>query len=92
MSDENSHFGWSSFHIQTAESYDDVVNGNIQNVTTDFVDDEQENCLPFTGFEDSSFNNGLADWSQESWVGGSDTWTANNCRFYYLMLTGYFRY
>ena len=74
---ENSHFGWSSFHIQTAESYDDVVNGNIQNVTTDFVDDEQENCLPFTGFEDSNFNNGLSDWSQESWVGGSDTWSAN---------------
>ena len=60
--DENTHYGWGSYYVEYAESYD-VSDGNeITNFTSDYEVDEQENCLPFTGFIDPSFDNGLNDW------------------------------
>tara|TARA_Y100000361_G_scaffold152114_1_gene170838 strand:+ start:895 stop:3453 length:2559 start_codon:yes stop_codon:yes gene_type:complete len=85
---ENSHFGWSSFHIQTAESYDAVPfgGGDIVNITTDFIDDEQEDCDIFADFLNPSFDDGLDDWSQDcvstfgcgSWVAGVGNVTYND--------------
>jgi len=70
---ENSHFAWTSFYLQTAESYDDVVNGNIETVTTPFIDDSYDNCIPFVGYEDDSFNNGLDDWLEQNITNSFDT-------------------
>ena len=73
--EDNTHFGWSAFHIQFAQTYDLVDgNGEIYTYTSDFEDDLTESCDPFTDFIDPSFDNGLTDWSEDSsgssWVGG----------------------
>ena len=69
--DENRHLGWTSFHLQLAESYDKVEGSEIVNYTSDFEDDEYDNCVPFDGYEDDSFDNGLTDWLEVG-VGGAD--------------------
>jgi len=66
--DDNSHFAWTSFAIQYAEIWD---GSTIPTYTKDSLD----NCVPFTGFDNEDFNNGLTDWSQSTnsstlWVGG----------------------
>ena len=71
---ENTHYGWGSFSIQFAESYD-VSNGNeVTTFQSAFEDDIQVDCEPFVGFVDPSFNNGLDDWLQESSPTGTDLW------------------
>ena len=67
--DENRHFGWTSFHLQLSESYDDVDVSNIVNVTTPFEPDEYDNCVPFVGYDDPSFDNGLDDWLETDVIG-----------------------
>ena len=62
---ENTHYGWTSFYVQYAESYDTSDGSNITNLTTPFSYDETATCDPFTDFVDSSFNNGLTDWLQD---------------------------
>ena len=75
--DENTHFGWSSYSIEYAESYDDVANNTIFNFISSFEPDIQADCGPFNNFDNNSFSNGLTDWSQESTpFGGSSSWNA----------------
>ena len=73
---ENSHFGWTSFHLQLSESYDIVSGGSVVNFQSDFIDDEQQDCEPFVGFEDPSFDNGLTDWNQEAFGTSNTVWVA----------------
>jgi hypothetical protein len=75
FNDENNLDAWTSYYIETAESYD-VSNGDdITNFTSLFVQDLQQNCTPFTDFTDPSFNNGLTDWNQDCVSSGCATWT-----------------
>ena len=76
--DENSHEAWTSFAIEYAEFYE-----GIDSIT--FEEDILDNCTPFTGFSNESFDNGLTDWSQESpssltgkdWITGTGLVTMN---------------
>ena len=64
--EENRHKGWTSFHIQIAETYD-VVNGDsITSFTSTFTDDQNESCVPFSQYDDPNFNSGLSLWSQDT--------------------------
>jgi hypothetical protein len=75
--DENTHYGWSSYSVQFAETYDLVSNNEIYTFTSDFENDVQENCSVFTGFLDPSFDNGLTDWSEIALPGYiSSNWVA----------------
>ena len=71
---ENTHYGWGSFSIQFAESYDVSDGNNVTTFQSAFEDDIQLNCAPFTGFTDPSFDNGLNSWSQENTPIGTDLW------------------
>jgi len=66
--DDNSHFAWTSFAIEYAEIWDGSDNPT-------FEKDILENCVPFVGFSNENFNNGLTDWDeipeQISWVAGT---------------------
>ena len=73
--DENTHFGWSSYSVQYAETLSYVSqSGEIVTFTSDFVDDLQSNCSEFTGFDDPSFDNGLTDWSQANFLPYDTSW------------------
>ena len=63
---ENSHFAWTDFTIEYEESYDKSDGTNVNTFNSGFVQDEQDNCTPFTGFVDPSFDNGLTDWSEQN--------------------------
>ena len=63
---ENSHFAWTDFTIEYSESYDLSDGTNVNTFNSDFEEDKQDNCTPFTGFEDPSFDNGLTDWSEQN--------------------------
>jgi hypothetical protein len=67
---ENSHYAWTSFHIQTAETYD-TPNGTF---TSTFIDDLQLNCTTFSDFNDASFANGLNSWNQSQINGLGAPW------------------
>lgn len=75
---ENSRFAWTDFTIEYEESYDKSDGTNVNTFNSGFVQDEQDNCTPFTGFVDPSFDNGLTDWSEaditnwstSNWVSG----------------------
>ena len=73
---ENTHYGWGSYYIQYAESYDSSDGAEITTVQTAFADDVQQECEPFTDFLNSSFDDGLDDWQQECAVSSCDVWTA----------------
>jgi len=85
---ENSRFAWTDFTIEFSESYDESNGTIVETFNSPFVQDEQDNCTPFTGFVDPSFDNGLTDWSQESlpatsssvWVAGVGNRKHNNNR------------
>ena len=66
--DDNSHFAWTSFAIEYAEIWD----GSDEPT---FEKDILENCTPFVGFSNESFDSGLTDWDQLpeqiSWVAGT---------------------
>ena len=47
---ENTHYGWGSYYIQYAESYDSSDGAEITTVQTAFADDVQQECEPFTDF------------------------------------------
>jgi hypothetical protein len=64
--DTNSHFAWTSFAIEYTEFYE-----GIDSIT--FEEDVLDNCTPFQGFTNESFDNGLTDWSQFS-VPSSISW------------------
>ena len=60
--DENTHYGWTSFYIEYAESYD-VSNGSeVTNYTSPFELDLSADCQPI-GYLNPDFDNGLTDWS-----------------------------
>ena len=61
--DENTHYGWGSYYVEYAESYDLSDGNEITNFTSEYQVDEQENCEVFTGFLNPSFDNGLDDWT-----------------------------
>ena len=71
---ENSHFAWTDFTIEYSESYDKSDGTNINTFNSGFVPDEQDNCAPFAGFVDPSFDNGLTSWLQEAAPTGLDVW------------------
>ena len=54
---ENSHDAWTSFAIEYAEIYDGGP-------APSFSEDILANCFPFTGFVNSDFSGGIADWGQ----------------------------
>ncbi len=54
--DDNSHFAWTSFAIEYAEIWD----GSDEPT---FEKDILDNCTPFVGFSNESFDSGLTDWS-----------------------------
>ena len=67
---QNSHFAWSTFHIQYSESYDFSDGTKISTYNSPFEDDKLGNCVPFTGYLNSDFNNGLASWVQQTITNG----------------------
>jgi hypothetical protein len=72
--DDNSHFAWTSFAIEYAEIWDGSDDPT-------FEKDILENCTPFTGFTNESFDSGLTDWSQVNeeiaWAAGTGEVIAN---------------
>ena len=71
--DENTHFGWSSYSVEIAEVFsfvDDDGEQKLSNIS--FEPDVEPTCDPATvAFVDSQFNNGLDDWfTDETIVGG----------------------
>jgi hypothetical protein len=55
---------WTSFYIETAETYD-ISNGDtVSSLTPVYVEDLQDNCVSFTDFDDPSFDNGLTSWNE----------------------------
>ena len=68
--DENSHEAWTSFNIEYTEIWDNQENPIPYQI------DILENCTPFVGFTNESFDNGLTDWSQEELVTGDLDFTA----------------
>jgi hypothetical protein len=66
--DTNSHFAWTSFNIQYAEVWD----GSPEPI---FTEDKLNNCTPFAGFSNESFDSGLTDWQvtpeQIPWTTGT---------------------
>jgi hypothetical protein len=67
---QNSHFAWSTFHIQYSESYDFSDGTKITTYNSPFEDDKLGACVPFTGYLNSDFSNGLASWSQQTITNG----------------------
>ena len=67
---QNSHFAWSTFHIQYSESYDFSDGTKITTYNSPFEDDKLGACVPFTGYLNSDFSNGLASWSQQGTQNG----------------------
>lgn len=63
---ENSIDAWTAFSIEYAEIWDGNSNPS-------FTEDILDNCFPFAGFDNPSFDSGLTDWLQD--VGG-EAWTA----------------
>ena len=64
--DDNSHFAWTSFAIEYAEIWDGSDDPT-------FEKDILENCTPFVGFTNESFDSGLTDWTLSA---GDVTWVA----------------
>ena len=73
---ENSRFAWTDFTIEYSESYDLSDGTNVNNFNSEFIQDEQDNCIPFTNFVDPSFDNGLTDWNEECDTAGCTAWIA----------------
>jgi len=74
--EENTHYGWGSYYIQYAESYDVSDGSDITTFQSSFTDDLQDGCGVFADFLNPSFDNGLDDWLQECTVGSCDAWIA----------------
>ena len=68
---DNSHYAWTDFTIEYSESYDKSDGSKVTTYNSDFVEDEQPNCTPFTGFEDPSFDDPLVYWSQDALPGSN---------------------
>ena len=83
---DNSHYAWTDFTIEYSESYDLSNGSKVETYNSDFVEDEQPNCTPFTGFEDPSFDDPNTFWTQSSyddpfaqpWVYGTGEVTFNS--------------
>ena len=73
--DENSHEAWTSFNIEYTEIWD-----NQQNPIP-YAIDILDNCTPFTGLTNPSFDSGLTDWqllpNQVTWTTGTSEIIAN---------------
>ena len=65
---ENSIDAWTAFSIEYAEIWDGNSNPS-------FTEDILDNCFPFAGFDNPSFDSGLTDWTQVAeqitWVAGT---------------------
>ena len=70
--DENTHFGWSSYSIEVAETFDTSNGVEITTFISDYEADVEPTCDPApVTFVDSSFDNGLDNWfTDETIVGG----------------------
>jgi hypothetical protein len=73
--DDNSHFAWTSFNIEYTEIWDN------QEFPIPYSVDILDNCTPFSGLLNPSFDSGLTDWSVDSadisWTTGTSEIIAN---------------